>query len=758
MRLIASDSVWWRSLRALLLFTTVCLALVHALGFAQLRFISELDLSIADARVRALMPLTRDSRIVIVDIDEKSLAEIGHWPWGRNRIAALVDELFVRQGVAVLGFDVLFAETDTTSGLAVLERVARQSAEVAAVLPALRSQLDFDALLAQSLKDRNVVLGYYLTNQRDARQTGTLPAPLFAVPATQLTALTRWDGYAANLAPLAQVAPRAGYFNNVPDSDGLVRSVPLISEFNRQYFECLALAMFRVYTGHPAVTPVWTTEKPWLGSSQRAVHGVMLRQGASEQAIPVDARGNVRVPFRGLGGPRGGSFEYVSATDLLNNRIAAGHLAGKLVLLGSSTPGLYDQRATPVADVYPGVEVHANLLSGLLDDRFAAQPDWAVGFDLLQLLLIAGLLIGVLPRLRAIRAAQAVVLLMMLLTAINFWAASAYGLLLPLALALVLTTVLYVGISIWGYIIEGRSRRSLARLFGTYVPPELVTEMAKDPAHYSMQAQNRVLTVMFCDMRNFTQVSELLPPHSVRALMNTFFSAMTLPLRQNRGTLDKYIGDAIMAFWGAPLQDETHAANAVRTALAMLVRLKTLNMELKTRNLPEIGLSIGLNTGLVCVGDMGSNIRRSYTVMGDPVNLSSRIEGLTRHYGLDLLITQATRDEIERTTPDHGWYWLEVDRVRVKGKRHCVTLFTVLNTNDANFAALSDETQHWHLALSAYRLQHWDQARIILNRLLGASVSPNLLPLYQHFSERVEHYRSTPPPPNWDGAHTFENK
>jgi adenylate cyclase len=764
---ITARSGLWRGLRVALLLAALLVALGHASGVWPLRFVTELDLGIGDARLRALMPRTPDARIVIVDIDEKSLAEIGRWPWGRNRLAALTDELFARQHAAVVGFDVVFAEPDTSSGLAELERLAARSAALAALLApqlaallapqlaALRPELDFDARFARSLAGRNAVLGYYLTNERDGRRTGVLPAPVFdaAVLQGRPIAFTRWDGYAANLALFASAAPSAGYFNNVPDPDGLVRSVPLISEVGGRHYEALALAMFRVYTGAPAVRPGFPTQR-LLPRDYDALQSVLLEQGADAVAIPVDAQVHVRVPFRGPGGPRGGSFEYVSASDLLQGRVAADHLKGKLVLVGSSAPGVYDQRATPVAEVYPGVEVHANLLSGLLDGRLPVQPDWASSFEVMQLLLVAAVLAAALPRLRAVRAAQFALGVGAALVAINLWALRAQALLLPLAASLLLGALIYVGITVWGYIVEGRSRRSLARLFGTYVPPELVAEMARDPARYSMRAENRVLTVMFCDMRNFTRVSEQLAPEDLRALINRFFSSMTTAIREQRGTLDKYIGDAIMAFWGAPLADPAHAAHAVRAALAMTQRLQALNADLRARRLPEIGVGIGLNTGLVCVGDMGSSMRRSYTAMGDAVNLASRVEGLTRHYGVDVLVGESTRAE----AGDGEWHWIEVDRVRVKGKQRSVTLFTPVIVAAGGESRFGEEMRLWQLALAGHRLQHWSDAQAALLGLQTSFDDSPLAGLYRQLTERTNHYCSAPPAPDWDGAHNFDNK
>ncbi|MES2991037.1 MAG: adenylate/guanylate cyclase domain-containing protein [Pseudomonadota bacterium] len=757
---MTSRSGLWRALRALLLLAALLVALGHATGLRPLRTLTGLDLAIEDARLRTFMPRTPDPRIVIVDIDEKSLADIGRWPWSRDHVAALIDELFARQHAAVVGFDFVFAEPDNSSGLRTLEQLAADSPVLAGAIEPLRARLDYDARFARALADRNVVLGYYLTNLRDGHRSGQLPAPLFDAALLQgrPIAFSRWDGYAANLPMFANAAPAAGYFNNVPDPDGLVRAVALISEHGGRHYEPLALAMYRLYTGSPAVLPGFPHERG-LARDYDALQSVVLQQatakGTQQQAIPVDQHARVRVPYRGPGGPRGGSFEYVSAVDLLQGRIAADHLAGKLVFIGTTAPGLYDQRATPVAEVFPGVEVHANLLSGLLDGQLPAAPDWASAFEVLQLLAVTALLVWALPRVRALRGAQVAAAVAMILVGANLWAYRAHGLLLPLAGPLLLTAGIYFGATIWGYIVEGRSRRSLARLFGTYVPPELVEEMARDPARYDMRAENRELTVMFCDMRNFTRVSELLSPEDVRGLVNSFFSAMTTEIRAQRGTLDKYIGDAIMAFWGAPLADAAHAEHATRAALAMTRRLEALNAELRGRSLPEIGLGIGLNTGTVCVGDMGSSMRRSYTVMGDAVNLSSRIEGLTRHYGVDILVGEDTR----RGVPEPAdWRWVEVDRVRVKGKSRPVTLFTPVVVALDRSTRFDEETRLWELALTSHRLQDWGATHARLQGLIEGFAESPLVGLYRQLAERTHHHRITPPPDGWDGAHTFDSK
>jgi len=713
-----------RLLRGGLLLFALALTLMHASGLVPLRFLQQIDLAIDDARLRAAMPGTLEPRIVIVDIDDASLARIGRWPWPRERLAALADELFVRQRAAVVGFDMVFAEPERG-----------------------------DSALAAALAGRPAVLGFILTEGAGAQRAGVLPAPVFDATALggRRIAFTQWSGYAANQAPLAAAAAAAGFFNALPDADGLVRSLPLIAAVDGQHHESLALAMLRVYGGSPAVRPVLPDAPGLRGYDGLAA--IELEQAGQRMRIPVDARVGVRVPYRGAGGPAGGSFVYVSAADLLDGRVAAGRLAGKLVLVGSSAPGVFDLRSTPVAAVYPGVEVHANLLSGLLDGRGPVVPDWSRGYEVAQLLMVTAALALLLPRLRAAAAIAATLALGAALVGLDQWLYRRHGLALPLASALLLTALVYVGITGWGYVVEGARRRSITRLFGTYVPPELVAQMARDPQRYGMQAENRELTVMFCDMRNFTRVSEALPPEELRALVNRFFSAMTQEIRRHRGTLDKYIGDAIMAFWGAPVADADHALHAVQAALAMTARLVELNRELRGRGLPEIGLGLGINSGLVCVGDMGSDIRRSYTVMGDAVNLASRVEALTRLYGVDILVGQSTRDAIGERLP-----LVEVDRVRVKGKQQAVTLFTPVTAAMAGHGRFVEEVRLWQLALTAYRQQDAKQALTsleTLNRDFGDSA---LSGLYGQLGERIARWAHHPEPPDWDGTRTFDSK
>lgn len=732
-------------------------ALLHASGVLPLGLLNRLDNIVYDARLSATMPRTLDERIVIVDVDEKSLSEVGRWPWSRHKLATLVDELIDRQKVVLIGFDVVFAEADDSSGLKRLTQLAqtelRDQPGFVNRLAQMRGSLDYDALFAKSLQNRPVVLGYYFTNEGDGRTNGAIPAPVMGPERFKgrRSSAIGWTGYGANLDNLAKAAPLGGFFNAIVEDDGVVRSLPLLAEYRGSYYESLSLAMFRRLASMPQVLPGFSKEA-LLAANQQRLESIVLSQPNGELAIPVDERAAMLIPFRGPGGPLGGSFRYISASDLLKGELPANSLAGKIVLLGATAPGLLDLRVTPVGQTYPGVETHANVMAGLMDGRVPVKPDYASGFEVI-LLLVTGLTLALaLPVLSATRAVLFSVLAIGSIGAVNFWLYLSSGLVLPLASVLVMATAAFVLNMSYGYLVESRSKRQLANLFGTYVPPELVDEMVKNPDGYSMTATSRELTVMFCDMRGFTTMSETMEPTQLQALLNTIFSRLTDVIRHNRGTIDKYMGDCVMAFWGAPVHTCEHASLAVKTALEMTKAVQELNVEHRSAGLPEISIGIGLNTGTMCVGDMGSDIRRSYTVIGDAVNLGSRLEGLSKTYGCDIVVSEFTRN----LAP--GFIWQELDKVRVQGKVHALAIFSPLEdptSHPNNGNQLPAELAVWTLVLQAYRNQQWAQCNTQLVKLQGINAQKYL---YRLYAERVTSMRLLRFDPDWDGATIFQTK
>ena len=729
-------------------------ALLHAGSLMRIGVLQQLDDIIYDARLRATMPKTLDDRIVIVDIDEKSLAEIGRWPWGRNKLGELTDELFDRQNAAMLGFDVVFAEPDDSSGLKRLKQLAqnemRDQAGFAERISQMQSGLDYDALFAKSLENRPVVLGLYFTSDRDGRSVGVLPAPVMQKELLRGRPIkfTSWNGYGSNLEQLAKASPMAGFFNSITEGDGVVRSVPLIAEYKGQYYESLSMAMFRMLVGLPKVEPGFPQDR-FIGRSYQGLESILLKQGGKTLAVPVDDRVATLVPFRGPGGVNGGSFKYISASDVLAKRLPQGSLKDKIVLLGTTAPGLLDLRVTPVGETYPGVETHANVISGLLDGKIFVKPDYAIGYEVV-ILVLAGLTLALaLPLLSAPKAMALSGIVIAAVVGLNFWMYLSYGLVLPLASALIMAVTAFALNMSYGYFVESRSKRELAHLFGTYVPPELVDEMVKDPDSYSMKAANKELTVMFCDMRGFTKMSETMGPTQLQELLNGVFSRLTDLIRTNRGTIDKYMGDCVMAFWGAPVDTPNHAHLSVKTAMEMAHAVRKINEDHRARGLPEIGIGIGLNTGTMCVGDMGSDIRRSYTVIGDSVNLGSRLEGLSKAYGVDIVVSESTR----KLAPDFAWQ--ELDKVRVKGKEQAVAIFWPAVPADRLDKEYAAELKSWAAVLKAYRAQDWDQCDVQLLNLQRLNAKKYL---YQLYSERVASMRLLPFDPEWDGATNFETK
>lgn len=743
----------WRRIAVTLL--PLLFALLHVSGVLHLQVLERLDSIIYDTRLRATMPRTMDERIVIVDIDEQSLERVGQWPWGRDKLARLASELLERQQVSVLGFDVIFGERDTSSGLDSLQRLAegplRGQPGFAEQLARLAPALDYDAQFAQSLQGRPVVLGYYFTSDRDGRARGVLPEP--ALPVSRLRgkplASTSWEGYGASLEVLAQAAPSAGFFNSITDPDGVVRSLPLLVEYQGRYYESLALAMFRTALGMPELFPRF--ELAQSEGDADVLRGLVLRQGNRSLTLPVDPRLTTLVPYRGPGDANGGSFRYISASDVLDGRLPAGSLKDRLVLVGSTAPGLLDLRVTPVGLTYPGVETHANVLSAFLDGQNIVQPDYALEADVAQLIFVGLLLAFSLPLLTAGWAVLLSAGVLAALVGMNFWLFDTHGLVMPLATVLVMALSAFALNMVYGYFVESRSKRELAALFGTYVPPELVDEMVKEPERYTMDATNQELTVMFCDMRGFTALSERMEPLQLQALLNGVFSRLTHIIRSRRqGTIDKYMGDCVMAFWGAPVATPEHARLAVTAALDMARAITDLNAEHRHNGLPEIGVGIGLNTGSMCVGDMGSDIRRSYTVIGDAVNLGARLEGLSKVYGVPVVVSDATRKLAE------AFIWQELDRVRVKGKAQAVSIHTPLApASDGLAPEKLRELAQWEQFLAAYRAQEWAQCGLLLQGL--QTLQPASI-LYSLYAGRVQALRVLPFQPDWDGATQFDTK
>ncbi len=724
------------------------LFLVHASEVWRFEFIEQMENLAYDRHLEFTMPRTIDESVVIVDIDEASLTAEGRWPWSRDKLAHLLDRLFQQYKVKLVGFDIVFAEPDESSGLKILEKLAkndlRGNQEFVSRLDMIRPQLDYDGILAETIQKYNVVLGYYFNfgDGADIAKIGELPEPLFEKSDFQGKAVQflTATGFGANLKALQASALSAGHFTPTLDRDGVVRRVPMLVRYADKYYGSLSLEMVRRVLGVDAVLTHF--EKPLFDT--RGYPGLeWLNVGNAR--VPVDKNVTTLVPYRG----GKGSFHYVSATSVLQGAADPNLFKDRIVLLGTSAPGLLDLRATPMEKAYPGVEVHANLIAGILNNKMLEFPAYTVGAEVIMLLvvgigmIVAGLLLS--PLNITLYTFGGILLYI----GFNHMVWSMGQTVLPLASGIMMALTMFLLHMSYGYFVETRGKRQITGLFGQYVPPELVDEMAKAPTEYSLAAESRDLTVLFSDVRGFTTISEGLSPSDLADLMNQFLTPMTEVIHHSRGTIDKYMGDAIMAFWGAPLKDSEHARHALEAAHEMIAKLDEINAQFRAKGWPEISIGVGLNTGLMNVGNMGSSFRMAYTVIGDAVNLGSRLEGLTKKYGVRLIVSETTKDAV----PEYAYR--ELDRVRVKGKAKPVAIYEPLGLAEQLDPLWKKELKLFADTVRLYRAQQWDTAELNFVNLQRGSKSPAL---YKVYAERVAHFRKVPPSADWDGVFEHESK
>jgi len=730
----------------------------HALHWIELPLIQRLENIAYDTlavwRAKGSEP---SQKVLILDIDEKSLAapELGRWPWSRDKMSDLVDLLFDHYQTAVLAFDVVFPEPDRSSGLDTLKRLAREvlkdNQAFRQSLQDLEPQLDFDGRFEETIAAMPIVLGYYFSEDANAGRIGGLPASVLLKDDLKdfQTTFPQWLGFGGNLERFASAALVGGHFNPVVDIDGLVRRVPTLVAFEDEYYESLALATARMY---------WAISENPKGSALRlqpieplgpveATAGRLEFLKVGRRVLPVDPASNMLVPYRSFGS----SFRYVSVIDVLQKKVSPELLQGKVLLVGTTAPGLVDLRATPLSGIYPGVEIHANVLASLIEPErqpLMHRPSWVMLLEMLATVLGALLLALVLPWIGP-AASSLVFASVGLGAAAAQWWLWHQGLVFHGAALFAAALMIYLWNMAYGFLTEARAKRQFTDLFGQYVPPELVEKMAENPERYDMSGQRKELTVLFSDVRGFTSISEKLSPSELAAYINEYLTGMSLVIREEGGTLDKYIGDAIMAFWGAPVDEPRHALRGITAALRMRDQVKVLGEAFRAKNWPELAIGVGLSTGDMTVGDMGSKVRKAYTVMGDAVNLGSRLEGLTKQYGAFCLVPTPTKEACPEVV------FREMDRVRVKGKLEPVTIYEpVCLAKDATELTYQ-ELDQWHKAVDLMRRQSWNDALVCLQGLAERFGDEYRIHLLQ---EKIERFKADPPALDWDGVTNFETK
>jgi len=732
-------------IRAFLALVLTAGALVHVSGLYSWPYVDEIENLLYDTRVRLTAPRGVDERIVVVAIDEASLEELGHWPWTREKLALLVEQMFA-YGVVVAGFDVVFAERDESADADLLRRLASQQGDQQFIqrLDEFIPQLDRDRRFAEGLTAGPVILGYYFTgNEAEAFTTGELPMAAFDLHESMMDSvfLPRAVGYTSNIPALMETAWSAGFINNpLIDRDGVVRRAPLLEEHDLSVYESLSLATAATFF-NDITLPIFVDASTWMGDYP-PLEGLEL----AGKPIPIDPQGAVLVPYRG---PRG-SFPYVSAKDIINGTVEdPSVLEGAIVLVGATAPGMEDLRSTPFGSIYPGVEVHANVVAGILDGNFRWEPAYTAAAEMITVALFGLLTALLLPVLKPIISTVVFLAMMTTAIAVNMYLWEIQRHVVPLAMTMYTLTGVYVINMIFGYLFESRSRHMMDGLFGQYVPPDLVKEMSRDPQNYSLESRKLELSVLFSDIRSFTTISEGLDAAELSELMNQYLTPMTRIVHETQGTIDKYIGDAVMAFWGAPVRDAEHASKAVKAGLAMQHALIELNADFEKKGWPEIHIGVGVNTGQMSVGNMGSQFRKAYTVLGDAVNLGSRLEGITKVYGVGFIVAESTAERA------HEFFYRELDMVRVKGKAEPVTILEPLGLKSEMTPEAIELADEFRRALLLYRRQKWDKAQEALEVLLNRDPGTWL---YELYLERITIFRQDPPGDYWDGVFTHESK
>jgi adenylate cyclase len=727
------------------ILVTLLVALLHWSDLGPLR---QLGLLLFDTYQRAAPRAYEPVPVRIVDIDDETIARHGQWPWPRLDMARLTEQLS-GAGAAAIAFDIVFSEPDRTSPSRVAA-ILEANPEARGDLAAVRALADHDAIFAQALGDAPAVLGFFL-----AREPGP-PPPVrkggLAVAGTAPDTVPAFAGAINPLPLLADPAAGTGFLTMTGDRDGIVRRAPLVARVKGELVPALSLEALRVAQGAGAILVRASDASGELGAGAET-SVVELRVG--EFVMPTDAGGELWMHYT-----RPVPERIVPAWKLIENRLPEDALRrlfeGHIVFVGTGAQGLRDLVSTPVSERELGVMVHAQAVEQMILGRFLKRPDWATGAERALLLLFGIGLALLLPGLGALLSGLLGAVAVAGTFALSWLAFRHWGLLLdPVAPALA-ASVSYVAVTAVSFWREEKARAYIRQAFDRYLSPELVERIAADPGQLELGGEDRDMTVMFLDVRGFSRLSEAMGPRDVIAFLVEFLTPMTDILLAHKATIDKYIGDAILAFWNAPVDDPDHAANAARATLAMVRRLAELNAEKAGGLGPwpgEIRIGIGLNTGLCCVGNIGSAQRLNYSLIGDTVNLASRIEGQTKAYG----VTIAMGEETARRLP--GFALLELDRLRVVGRDRPETIFALLGDEalgrSPEFLALSEA--HGAM-LAAYRAQAWAEARAHLAAMAAAGGPFGLEKLADLYRARIDRFEQVPPGPGWDGVADAESK
>jgi adenylate cyclase len=716
----------------------ICLGLL--IGLAALRIadpppIEELRVRTFDTFQRIDPRVKTERPVTIVDIDEKSLSKLGQWPWPRTRIADLVANL-TKLGAVVIAFDVIFSEPDRLNPDAAADTFRNLDEATREKLRALPSN---DQVFADTMRRSRVVLG-------ESGLPTVLSEPDPTLPVTGLAMLGeepqrfmfKFRGLLRNTAVLEKAAAGRGLLTINPERDGIVRRVPMIMQAQGTTMPSLSFEMLRVVTGTGTIFI-------------KADHAGMTSIGVKGFQIPTDRNGQLWVHFAHYD-----PTLYVSAADVLDGSVKPEMIESKLVLIGTSAVGLNDIKTTPVSAAMPGVEIHAQVLEAALTKSLLAQPPYGPALEFGAALVLGILVIVFAPMFGPVTLVLVGALFASLLVGTSWYYYTEHRLLVDFTYPLLSTTTIYLTLIFSSFVREQAQRKQIRSAFAQYMSPALVEQLAQSPEKLVLGGEERELTIMFTDVRGFTTISEAFKqdPQGLTALMNRFLTPLTNAILARKGYIDKYMGDAIMAFWNAPLGDNEHQINACEAAIDMLEKIDALN-KIREVEAQESGITffpinvgVGLNTGICTVGNMGSDIKFNYSVLGDAVNLASRLEGQTKEYGFSIIVGSKTAMAIKEK-----FAILELDFIMVKGKKEPEVIYAIAGREDTANSERFQKLRNLTIEmLKCYRDRDWDGALAAIGRGRTTDVADSLEYLYDMYEERLHAYKEDPPPPDWNGA------
>jgi len=700
-----------------------------------------------------------DVPVRIIDIDNESIKRIGQWPWPRTTLAQLNSRLS-EAGAAVIAYDIIFSEEDRTSPDKILP-VLKANPRAKGSFKDIENLVNHDDIFANSIANSNVVLGFFLVHEDTERLPETRHGFSYGgtFPSDQIG---NFKATFPAIPVLGQAAGGEGFVSFNPEGDGIVREAPLVFRIEERKFPSLSLEALRVVQGAGAIILQSSDGHQQIGSSATP-ELALIKVGEFE--FPTTPSGKFRVYYT-KPSPELDKLRYVPAWKILDPNIDAAEwsdkIAGNIVFMGTSADGLKDLVATPLRPVEPGVSVHAQITEQVIGEaihghQILKQPYWAPVLELMSIVISGLALSFILPRFGALTGAVFTVIVIAGAAATSWVAFSQYQFVIKAFYPITAIITTYAIMTVTSFYLTESERSRIRNAFSMYLSPTMVKIVSDNPDLLTLGGEERDMTILFLDIRSFSKISESMEPSEITTFLNIFLTPMTDILQKYNATIDKYIGDAIVAFWNAPLDDSDHQGNAARAVLEMESKLSKLNKTYSEQDLikwpDDVSMGIGLNTGICCVGNLGSEQRFSYSMIGDAANLASRIEGLTKQYKVSVLIGDSTAQALS------DFAIIEADLIQVVGRQTPERIWVLLGSQAASNDAVykSHMKQHTEF-LKAYRAQLWDKAHQLITQMKPTAKDLNLTGYYEVMADRINSYKASPPGKDWSGIYVATSK